>query len=317
MLIDREKLEMGKAEIARVGRKLLGEVAIGQPFVVALAPPRAEMNLVDRNRRAQPVDARRRRLRMRDRRLVEHDRRCLGPHFRGKGHRIGLQRQMLAVGADDIEFIVVARPGVRDEQFPVADAAHAHRMAPRIPEIEIADHADPPRVGREHDEGDPVNAIERHRVRTELVVKTLVGALTQEIEIEIAQDRGEAVGIIEIDDVVAEAGPQLIALRAVRQGACEQPGVVNARELRGLAMFADRFHIGGLRQKGAHHAFIAFGMKAEIAEGVGVAALDDRVGLGGQFGHEASFAGSDRIRSMPINGTRSQSGRWASSYSIS
>src|SRR5205085_10924404 len=112
-------------------------------------------------------------------------------------------------------FIAVARPGVRDEQFPVADAAHAHRVAPRVPEIEIADHADPPRVRREHDESDTVNAIERHRVRTELVVKTLVCALTQEIDIELAQDRGKTVGIIEIDDVVAEAGPQLIALRAV------------------------------------------------------------------------------------------------------
>src|SRR5947199_8216870 len=114
---------------------------------------------------------------------------------------------MLAVRADDIEFIVVARPGVRDEQFPVADAAHAHRVAPRVPEIEIADHADPPRVRREHDESDTVNAIERHRERTELVVKTLVGALTQEIEIEIAQGWGKAVGIIEIEDVVPGAGP--------------------------------------------------------------------------------------------------------------
>jgi hypothetical protein len=30
-------------------------------------------------------------------------------------------------------------------------------------------------------------------------------------------------------------------------------------------------------------------MKAEIVKGVGVAAFDDRIGLSGQFGHEASF----------------------------
>ena len=52
MLVDRQEFDMGKAEIARVARKLVGQIAIGQPLVVALAPPRAEMHLVDRHRRS-------------------------------------------------------------------------------------------------------------------------------------------------------------------------------------------------------------------------------------------------------------------------
>ncbi len=50
MLGDGQKLDMGEAEVARIGRKLFGEVTVGQPFILALAPPRAEMNLVDRDR---------------------------------------------------------------------------------------------------------------------------------------------------------------------------------------------------------------------------------------------------------------------------
>ena len=39
MFADGQEFDMGEAEIARVGRQLLGEFAIGQPFIVALAPP--------------------------------------------------------------------------------------------------------------------------------------------------------------------------------------------------------------------------------------------------------------------------------------
>src|SRR5260370_10384530 len=53
---DRQKFDVGEAEIADIARKLLRQVAIGQPFIVALAPPRAEVDLVDRHRRAERVD---------------------------------------------------------------------------------------------------------------------------------------------------------------------------------------------------------------------------------------------------------------------
>ena len=224
---------------------------------------------------------------------------------------------MLALRADDIELVVIAGGGVRHEQFPIADAAHPHRMPPRIPEIEIADHADPPRIGREHHEGDAVDAVERHRMRAELVVEPLMGAFAEQIQIEVGQDRRKAIGVVEIDDGVAEAGAQLVALRAVRQRAGEQAGVVDARQRCRLAVLVDRLDLGGLRQERAHHGLVALGVQAEIVKRIGVAAFDDRIGLGGQFGHEASLVCWDRIRSIPVSGTRSQSGRWASSYSIS
>ena len=118
MLADGQKFDMGEAEVAGIARQLLGELAIGQPFVVALAPPRAEMDLVDRHRRAQRVDVGGRGARMRQLGLVEHDRRGARAHFGGKGQRIGLQRQMLALRADDIEFVMIAGRGVRARTAP-------------------------------------------------------------------------------------------------------------------------------------------------------------------------------------------------------
>jgi hypothetical protein len=44
-----------------------------------------------------------------------------------------------------------------------------------------------------------------------------VGAFSQQIEIEVAEHGRETVGIVEIDDVFAEAGAELVALGAVRQ----------------------------------------------------------------------------------------------------
>jgi hypothetical protein len=226
---------------------------------------------------------------MRQLALVENNGCGAWPHFRGKGKRIGFKRQVLALRADDIEFIMIAWGGMGHEQLPIADAAHPHRMPPRIPEIEIADHADPPRVGSEHHEGHAVDAIQRYWMRAKLVVNPLMGAFAQKIQIEIGQYRRKAVGVVEIDHGLAEAGAQLVALRAVRKRAGKQPGVVNAVQRCGFAMLADRLDIRRLRQERAHHGFPALGVKAEIVERIGVAALDNRIGLRGKFGHEASL----------------------------
>ena len=154
-------------------------------------------------------------------------------------------------------------------------------------------------------------------MRAELVVDALVAAFAEQIEIEIAQYRRETVGIVELDDIVAESCTQSVAPGAVRKRAGEQAGIVDARKRCGFAVLADRIDIGGFREESAHHAPVSLGVEAEVVEGVGVPALDDRISLGGQFGHAASCGSCARIRNIPVSGTRSQSGRYASSYSIS
>jgi hypothetical protein len=39
MFADGQKLDMREAEILHIGRQLFGQLAIGQPFIAALAPP--------------------------------------------------------------------------------------------------------------------------------------------------------------------------------------------------------------------------------------------------------------------------------------
>ena len=58
---------------------------------------------------------------------------------------------------------------------------------------------------------------------------------------------------------------------------------MDADERRRFAVLADRLDIGGFRQERAHHIVVALGVKAEIAERVGVAAFHDRIGLRGKF----------------------------------
>jgi hypothetical protein len=117
-------------------------------------------------------------------------------------------------------------------------------------------------------------------MRAELVIDPPVGAFAQQIEIEVAEYGREAVGIVEIDDVFAEAGAELVALRSVRQRACKQPGIVNSLQRRRLATFADRLHIGGFGDESAHHAVAALAVQAEISKWIGMLAFDDCIGLG-------------------------------------
>ena len=58
---------------------------------------------------------------------------------------------------------------------------------------------------------------------------------------------------------------------------------MDAGERRRFAVLADRLDIGGFRQERAHDVVVALGVQAEIAERIGVAAFDDRIGLRGKF----------------------------------
>src|SRR5947207_15581919 len=100
------------------------------------------MDLIDRHRRATGIDSCGERTRMQDLHLVIDDRSSLRPHLGGKGERIGFQWQRLALRTNDVKLVVIAGSSAGDEQLPIAEATHAHRMPPRVPEIEIADHAE-------------------------------------------------------------------------------------------------------------------------------------------------------------------------------
>src|SRR6201996_8160587 len=157
---------------------------------------------------------------------------------------------MLSLRADDVELIVIASLRMRDEKLPITGAVHPHRVPPRVPVIEVADDADPPGVRRQHYEADAVHAVERHWMRAELVVEPLMRAFAEQIKVVVAQDRQEAVGILELHDIVAELRPQMIARGAVRHRAGKQSGVMDARQRRDAAMLVDRLDLAGFGEEG-------------------------------------------------------------------
>ena len=72
----------------------------------------------------------------------------LRPHLRGKGIRVGLEADV-AVGVQYFVFVERAFFKVGDEDVP--DAAlrvEAHDVAAAIPEVEVADDGDAPRIRR-------------------------------------------------------------------------------------------------------------------------------------------------------------------------
>src|SRR5579864_1042550 len=105
MLAHRHERDMGKAEAARVKRQLFGEFVVGETIVVLLAPPGAEMNLVDRDRRAPCVALRRRRLWARQARDIEHHGGGLRTHLGRKRKRVRFLGELPAVLRDDGVFV--------------------------------------------------------------------------------------------------------------------------------------------------------------------------------------------------------------------
>ena len=227
MLVHRHQLDMGEAKVAGVARQGVRKFAIGQPAVTVATSPRSEMDLVDRNRRVACIDRVGRRCGARQRRFIENDRRGFGSHFCRKRHRIGFQRQQATPVIGDREFVAVAHACAGNEQFPISVASHAHRVPAPVPEIEIADDGDSSCIGRKHDESGSLHAVHRHRMSAELVIQPLMSAFAEQIEIEIAENRRKAIGVLEFDRVGAIARTKTVALAPRSAG---RPGKVRRHE---------------------------------------------------------------------------------------
>jgi hypothetical protein len=166
-------------------------------------------------------------------------------------------------------------------------------VAPPVPEIEIADHAHAPRIGREHREGNAGDAVMHQRMGAELVVEVEVRAFAQEVEIEVGEQRRKAVWVFQVHGLIPETHKQAITLRPAGQASDKQPGSVGAHEVADIAPFVDRHDLGGIRQERAHDRETVFEMRAEIAKRVGVAAFDDRMGFRRELAHVGRFPNAE------------------------
>jgi hypothetical protein len=107
--------------------------------------------------------------------------------------------------------------------------------------------------GREDGEGDAFHPVEHHGMSAELLVRMHVRAFPQQVEIEIGQDRGEAVRVFDLDLPVAVARAQAVVPRSIAQATLEQPGIVDALEIALMAFIIDDRDLLGIGKEDPNH----------------------------------------------------------------
>jgi hypothetical protein len=284
-----QELDVREAHLDDVVRELVGQLAIVEEAIALLGhtPPRTEMHLVDRQRLAKRLAS----SPLGEPGLVtppevveiRHDRRR-ARRLRFEGERIGVrfQCERLRVAAADLELVTLVLPQTRHEDLPDAVGwMKPHRMTPAVPVIEISDHAHAPRARRPHREGHAGHAVEGGRVRAELVVGVVVCALGQQMPIEIAQQRRETVGVVDLGDVAVPRHLEPIGKQVgpVRQHGLEEPHgmeplhrgrwCVGGHDADGGRAWQDRAHRHGRAVRCLHT------VRSEHGEGVTMPTFDD------------------------------------------
>ena len=203
------------------------------------------------------------------------ERGCCRPQLRREGKGVGLERADLAIGPQYFELVGAARADIGDEYLPHANVAPvAHHMTAPVPVIEVADHRNPPRIGRPDGEMNAAGAFMGDLMRAKPVIEPQMRTLGDQIVIQRSQHRAEAVGI-------GHPPLRAIALRLVfdrlrltQKLAFEQPAVIGARqvaqppalEVKGLRPF-------GARYPDASEGASRPGMNTEERKGVAMTAL--------------------------------------------
>ncbi len=122
MLADRQQFEMGEVHVEGVGDEPIGECVIGEEPARPVAPPGAQMHLIDRHRLAPRIDAG---MDLAIGGVVpgeivgsRHEGGGGGPQFAAEAEGIGLQRQDPALVVGDLVFVDRALAHVRGEDLP-------------------------------------------------------------------------------------------------------------------------------------------------------------------------------------------------------
>ena len=286
IFVDRHQFHMGKPHVADIGSQLLGQFPIGQRPVAVLghAAPRAQMHFVDADRGiprhgrlapghplvVPPVIGGQ---------VIDH-RGGLRRQFSGKTVGVGLGRQQGPVSGQDLIF--VQRPGTDpgNENLPISVAA-AHRMDPAVPAVEVPHHRDPLGIGRPHRESDTRHPLHDLHMGAQPAIKMQMGAFAQQMQVEIAQQRRKAIGVIHrFAAAVIQAQRQTIGeTLASRQRTGEQPlgplpGQFGHRLAGGGVDDPDG---DGMGLEHAHHQPVPGRVHTEKGKRIAMAGPDDRV----------------------------------------
>src|SRR5262249_9779859 len=117
--------------------------------------------------------------------------------------------------------VFVETPGAQtgDKKLPEpGPLPPPHRHSASVPIVEIADDAGPLRIGRPHRKGDPLDALVNDPMGAEFAIAGEMVALAQQVQIELAEHRLEAVDIVELALYTAARDAQPIAERLLPVG---------------------------------------------------------------------------------------------------
>ena len=270
VLGDRQQLDVGEAGLVEVVDELLGHLAVAQP-----RPPRAEVHLVDAHRLGVGLALRAGGHPLLVGPLVGgdvHDGPRGGRDLGAERHRVGLVAPA-AVGPEDPVLVADTRRDARDEQLPDAGAAeHPHGVRPAGPAVEVAGDADAVRGGRPNREAGAGDRARRGVVGAHVgaqdVPQALVAALADQVQVDLAERRQPAVGVIDDVDAVAVAHREPVVRGRPGHDPGEQPGVVHLHQRIALATDPHHVHLVGVRTQDAHDRAVFVGVRTEYRMGV-------------------------------------------------
>ena len=221
-------------------------------------------------------------------------------HFRCARDRVGLLRQQVAAGRQQLELVALAHADARDEHFPDAGlVAQPHRMATAIPQVEVAHHRHPLRGRRPHCKTGAGNAGYGHRLGAQAAAQTVMHAARQQAEFMVAQQQAERVRVFGlVNGFIAfvigppDAQPVSLACAHARRRPGEHAALVHAGQVaQHAAAQSDRLHPVRARLPGADLQLASDHVRPEQAERVLRAAVGQRVD---QMGGDVAFAGRGR-----------------------
>ncbi len=184
---------------------------------------------------------------------------------------------------EDLELVPLPLEGPGPEELPDAEVVEpAHRGRPALPSLEVADDPDGRGPGCPHGERDAVDAVDRLHVRAEVVPELLVASLTEQVQVEFADRRREAVGVVRRPgDVVGVAGGVrvVVGLDAVPAehalGRAGPEAVALVRQLDVVAVGAHDAHRPGQVPDDADARTAVDGVRPEDVVGLRPAGLGD------------------------------------------
>jgi hypothetical protein len=284
MLGDRHELDMGEARVDHIGNQPLAHLVPGQEGAVVAPLPRTGMDFVDRHRLAACIGvAPEAAVRLVAPFMGERrggDRGRGRPQFRTKGKRVGLQRQLLALWPEDLEFVGASRADIGHEDLPDADVlALAHGMPAAVPFVEVAHHRDAARIGRPYREMDARCAFMVDKMGAELVEQPQMRAFGDVVVVHRTEHGPEGIGVGHPPFAAGVARQKFQrCARGCRNRAFEETGIVAAGQ------FAQRRPVKrvgrnglGVRYEAARDERPFRSLNTENRECVAMCAGDDRL----------------------------------------